>query len=210
MRRLIEQYPLSRGSHATRGDGMCAMEMVAWLAGEPHGDEPQCACPVLAAMVRACNDAIGDHLRDRFIRPLVPLLIHTRADAAVERARGFVAVDGLLRTLLPRWLVRHRRADEARLCADLPEVAAPDDLLAARRAIAAFAREQHAAAWVLDRALDGMPPARFVAGVVQVARALGDAGTWTEMVRLIERMCLVGRPRPAALPVRAGGAATGG
>lgn len=210
MRRLIEQYPLGRGSHATRSDGMCAMEMVAWLAGEPHSDEPRCACPVLAALVRACNDALGDAQRSRLLRPLVPLLVNTRTTAAGERLRGFVAIDGLVRTLLPRWLVRHRRADEARRCAALPPIDGRSGLLAARRAVAAAAPDQSAAAWVLDRALDGMPPARFVAGVVQVARRSNDAGTWTEVVRLIERMCATVAASPEAASEFADRAVAGG
>ena len=39
-RKLIEQLPIRRGSHPDRADGLCAMEMVAWLAGEAHSDGP--------------------------------------------------------------------------------------------------------------------------------------------------------------------------
>jgi hypothetical protein len=37
-----------------------------------------------------------------------------------------------------------------------------------------------------------VPPARFVAGVVQVARALNDAPTWTLVTALIDRMVCAG------------------
>ena len=93
MQRLIEQYPLQRGSHPHRDDGMCAMEMVAWLAGEAHSDEPECACPVIASLVRACNDSMSDPARNRYLRPLVPQLVQTRADRRVEQARGMLAID---------------------------------------------------------------------------------------------------------------------
>ena len=73
MKRLKEQVPLQRGSHPSREDGMCAMEMVSWLAGEAHSDEPRCTCPVLAALVRACNDAMGDAARNLHLQPLVLL-----------------------------------------------------------------------------------------------------------------------------------------
>ena len=188
MQRLIEHYPLQRGAHPSRDDGMCAMEMVAWLAGEAHSDEPECACPVLAALVRACNDAMTDHARNRYLRPLVPLLVNTRASAAIERVRGMLVVDFLVRTLLPRDLRLRGRADEARLLAELPPITRLEHVRVAARATAAFAREQRAAHWVLDRALEGMPPARFVAGVVQVVRARHGAGSWAELVALIERM----------------------
>jgi hypothetical protein len=83
MERLADQRPLRRGAHASADDGMCAMEMVAWLAGEAHTDEPLCACPVIAAFVRAVNDALpSDAARDRHLRPLVPRFVGTRGTAA--------------------------------------------------------------------------------------------------------------------------------
>ncbi len=188
MQRLIDQHPLRRGAHSTRDDGMCAMEMVAWLAGEPHSDEPGCACPVLAAFVRACNDAMTDDARNRYLRPLVPLLVNSRGTAATERARGLLVVDTLVRTLLPACLRRHRRADEATLLAGLPPLVRVEALRPVLRAIEHFGHDHHATCWVLQRALEGMPEARYVAGAVQVAGALNDAPTWTAVARLIEQM----------------------
>lgn len=199
MQRLIDQHPLQRGAHPTRDDGMCAMEMVAWLAGEPHSDEPTCACPVIAAFVRACNDSMSDVARNRYLRPLVPRLVNTRGLVATERLRGLVVVDALVRELLPAWFRRHRRPDEARLLAELPPVQGPDDLRACLRVLDHFAPDQHAARWVVQRALDGLPAARYVAGAVQVARAMNDADTWTTVVATIERMVSAGRPTPPRL-----------
>ena len=188
MQRLIEQLPLQRGSHPSRDDGMCAMEMVAWLAGEAHSDEPECACPVLAAMVRACNDAMTDQLRNVHLRPLVPQLVNSRRSVAVERARGLLAVDCMVRDLLTTWLLRHARQEEAVLLRELPPIERLEDVRTARRAIQTFAKDQRAAEWVLDRALEGVPAPRYVAGVVQVARALNDGETWAKMAALAERM----------------------
>lgn len=195
LQRLIDQHPLRRGAHPSRDDGMCAMEMVAWLAGEPHSDEPRCACPVLAALVRAINDSLSDEARNRYLRPLVPQLVNTRGSAADERRRGQVLLDGLVRELVPAWLRRHRRHDEAQLLAALPPVRGQDTLLAAHRAVAHYARDLHAAVWVLQRAVEGVAPARFVAGAVQVARALNDVATWTLVRDLVVRM--VEAPRAA-------------
>lgn len=188
MQRSIEQISLAAGAHKTRDDGMCAMEMVAWLAGEPHSDEPQCACPVLAAFVRACNDAMNDAQRNRFLRPLVPSLVGTRASAAVERARGLLVVDALVRELLPMRLRRERRAAEAKLLAELPPIERLDDARSALRAIEHFVARRHAAQWVLQRAVEGVPAARYVAGAVHIVRTLNDERTWTSVVRLIEAM----------------------
>jgi hypothetical protein len=193
MRRLIEQHPLRRGAHPTRELGMCAMEMVAWLAGEPHSDEPSCTCPVLAAFVRACNDILSDDARIRHLRPLLPLLVNTRGSAACERARGLLAQDVLVRQLTPALLRRQHRHEEASLLASLPPIESTEALRAALRALEHYARDQHAAMWVLQRSLDGVAPARFVAGVVQVAKALNDEATWMVVCGLIETMARYGR-----------------
>ncbi|MEO6595589.1 MAG: hypothetical protein ABIP94_12625 [Planctomycetota bacterium] len=192
MQRLIDQLPLQRGAHASRDDGMCAMEMVAWLAGEAHSDEPVCSCPVLSAFVRACNDAMTDEARNRHLRPLVPLLVNTRGKAAAERARGMLVIDTLVRRLLPAWLRRHHRPDEARLLGELPPLLRLEDARAALRAVDHFVPDHHATRWVLQRALEGVPPARYVAGAVQVARALNDAPTWSMVAELVQQMVRAG------------------
>ena len=204
MRRLIDRIPLQRGSHPTRDDGMCAMEMVSWLAGEAHSDEPECACPVLAALVRACNDAMSDQQRAEHLRPLVPMLVNSRGSVATETRRGLMALDVMVRGLLPRALERRGRAEEARLLRSLPVVRDLSGASAARSAVAAFVRDQRAASWVLDRAVEGAPAQRYVAGVVQVARALGDRAAWTELTELVAQM--VGAQAPVTLqaqPVQA-------
>lgn len=167
---------------------MCAMEMVAWLAGEPHSDEPRCACPVIGALVRACNDAMSDAQRNLYLRPLVPRILGTRATAAVERVRGYLVVDALVHVLLPMRLRRARRHGEADLLAGLPPIVQREDARAALRAVEHFALRQHATQWVLQRAVDGTPPARFVAGAVQVARSLNDAAAWGAMTTLLEQL----------------------
>ena len=195
MQRLIERHPLQRGSHTSRDDGMCAMEMVAWLAGEAHTDEPECSCPVLSAFVRACNDAMSDEQRNRHLRPLVPQLVNTRSGKLAEHRRGMLAVDLLVRTLLPRWLDRRGRRNEAELLRALPATRTFEHVQVARRAIETFATDQRAAEWVLDRALERGPAARYVAGVVQVARSLGDEGSWAVVADCVSRM--VTAPNPA-------------
>lgn len=164
------------------------MEMVAWLAGEAHSDEPDCACPVVSALVRACNDAMSEPTRNRYLRPLVPQLVHTRANATVERLRGMLGIDCLVRRLLPRWLDRHHRREEASLLRHMRPIECLSHVRAATRVITTYADDHRAAQWVLDRALDGTPAERYVAGVVQLARALNDGDTWAEMVQLTERM----------------------
>lgn len=201
MHRMLEQHPLQRGAHGSRDGGMCAMEMVAWLAGEPHSDEPRCACPVLGAFVRACNDAMNDGARNQWLRPLVPMLVNTRATAAIERKRGMIVVDGLVRELVPLRLHRDRLLAEARLLAAFDPIERLEDVRAAVRALEHYGRGQHAAVWVLQRVLDGMPPARYVAGAIQVARALPAANTWPIVVSWIERMVALQASTADACPI---------
>jgi hypothetical protein len=55
---------LYSGKHDPNGK-MCAMEAVAFVAGEPWSDHPECACPVLSTFMRAWNDALPDRDRTR-------------------------------------------------------------------------------------------------------------------------------------------------
>lgn len=164
------------------------MEMVAWLAGEAHSDEPGCACPVVGAFVRACNDAMSDEARNRHLRPLVPQLVNTRGSAALERARGMVVLDALVRTLAPAALRRQRKPDEAALLGELPPLQRLEDVRHALRVVEHYAPSQSATRWVLQRAVEGQAPARYVAGAVQVARSLHDGPTWGVVVAIIQRM----------------------
>lgn len=154
------------------------MEMVAWLAGEPHSDEPQCSCPVLAAFVRACNDAMSDDARNRHLRPIVPFLVNTRGSAELERRRGDIVLDCMLRELVPAWLRRRGSMAEARVFEQLPRPVSTAALQAAARALGHYGDRLHAARWVVQRALERQPPARYVAGAVQIARALGNEDAW--------------------------------
>jgi len=61
----LERLTLMKGSHAAREAGMCALEVVAYIAGEPHSDHPACACPVLTSYVIGLNDAWDDEQRQK-------------------------------------------------------------------------------------------------------------------------------------------------
>ena len=83
--RLFDKVKLAYGSHGGRDDGLCAMEVVAYLAGEVHSDHPDCACPVLTGFTIRMNDAMTDEWR-RQLKPYLPLLIESRDGYEVERA----------------------------------------------------------------------------------------------------------------------------
>jgi hypothetical protein len=71
-----EPFQLAPGKHATREEGLCAMEAVAWLAGLPHSDRPACTSEILAGYVRHLNDHMPDEERSRLVA-FLPELIGT-------------------------------------------------------------------------------------------------------------------------------------
>ncbi|MEZ5962550.1 MAG: hypothetical protein R3F56_01775 [Planctomycetota bacterium] len=186
-------FPLSPGSHPSPDAGMCAMEMVAWLAGEPHSDEPLCACPVAGAVVRCFNDSIASTSeRERLLRPLVPALVNSRATAAVERARAFLVADCAARRIAPRILCRGYREADARTLARMPKVTDR------RSAFATLAHlhgaELKATRWVVQRAADGeLAPRLWVAGLVWSAKELGGKTGWELVAETVRAMLALGR-----------------
>jgi hypothetical protein len=101
----LSTVSLSRGAHATAADGVCALEAVAALAGEPHSDRPRCASPVIAAFLRTWSDALPDDAtRTRLLVPLLPEVVGTRASAVVEEARAWRCLDWAARDHAPAWL----------------------------------------------------------------------------------------------------------
>ena len=99
----LETLELAAGAHEPDGV-MCLLEAVAYVAGEPWSDHPECVCPVLAAFGRAWNDALPDDRRTILLRPFIPKLIGTRSTWAVQDARAFMAADWAVRTYTPVWL----------------------------------------------------------------------------------------------------------
>ena len=101
----LDGIVLAAGGHKAREQAVCAMEAVAWLAGEPHSDQPQCACPVIGAFMRSWNDSLSsDADRTRLLKPLLPSLIGTRSTKAVELKRSYLATDWLARVHAPVFL----------------------------------------------------------------------------------------------------------
>jgi hypothetical protein len=77
---------LSKGKHATSGEGACVMELASMLAGEPFTDRPASVCPVIAGFMRAYNDRIDDERRQDLYR-YASEVVGTRSSWEVERAR---------------------------------------------------------------------------------------------------------------------------
>lgn len=94
---------LDAGSHYDPDDGMCVMEAVSVAAGEPFGDHPECASPVIAAWLRVWNDKLPDHNRQQLKR-YIPRLVRSAGTVDQERTRVLMFTDWYIRTYTPTWL----------------------------------------------------------------------------------------------------------
>jgi hypothetical protein len=170
---------LGAGSHDSREDGVCAMELAAWIAGEEHSDHPVCVSEVISTFLRVWNDSLDDDTRQMLVMPAVRS-IGTAADEAVERSRSFMAIDWHVRTFLPAWLRLVGLGDHAEHVAALPEITdqegldAAYDVLSAAESAARAAAES--AAWSAARAA-ARSAARAAAR--SVAESEAESAAWS-------------------------------
>jgi hypothetical protein len=129
----IAAVTLLKGSHKTRKAGVCAMELVAWMAGEKHSDSPACVSPVLSSFLRRWNDDLDDDGRQR-LKPYLPRVIGTAADG-FDADRGWMLTDWMVRCHLPAWLELSGINEPAAKLRSLPELRSIDGLNAAVPAI---------------------------------------------------------------------------
>ena len=169
----LEGIVLKGGGHADRSAGVCAMEAVAWIAGEPHADHPQCACPVIGAFMRSWNDRLpDDETRTRLLRPLLPLLVGSRSTTAVERQRSYLALDWLAREYAPAWLsLRDDLTVHAVALRGLAPLTDAKSCAAAQPTLAAARAAAGAAAWAAAGAAAGAAARDALAPTVRVLQA---------------------------------------
>jgi hypothetical protein len=123
---MSSEYILSYGTHASPGDGRCAMEWVSYLAGEPHSDQPICVSPLLRAMCIALNDGLEQQPRQR-LRPYLTRTIGTANDG-LDTRRGWMAMDWLARVYTPTWLQLAGLTEAAHRLQAAAEITDPADL----------------------------------------------------------------------------------
>ncbi|MBT2587921.1 hypothetical protein J7I86_19110, partial [Arthrobacter sp. ISL-95] len=141
----LPEITLDKGSHYGGFEsGHCAMEVVAWLAGEGHTDAPQCASKVLRAMTIGLNDAWDQEKRQQLV-PLLPSMIGTSDDGQDER-RSYLALDWLIRTYTPAWLELAGHTSEAQALRDLRRIVDIATTAAAAPVVEA-GRDVASAAW---------------------------------------------------------------
>jgi len=121
---------LARGKHTSPRAGACVMELASMLAGEDFTDRPASVCPVIAAFLRAYNDAIDDRRRQDLYR-YASAAVGTQASTAATRARARRCVEEL--RALRRWPLGPFAAPRA----------VPDSLPGMERLAGRLARELH-------------------------------------------------------------------
>jgi hypothetical protein len=148
--RLQRVRALAIGAHFADKDKMCAMEAVAFVAGEPWSDHPKCASRVIGAFMRNWNDSLPDNERNELLLPLIPRLVGTCGSAKLEKRRSLMAADWLVRVHTPAWLRLAKLDKQADLLADLPEItsmAQVPSIWAPLEAVRNDAAAARAAAW---------------------------------------------------------------
>ena len=139
---------LDSGSHKQPNDAFaaCVMEAVAYVAGEPWSDHPECACPVIGAFLRSWNDSMNDEDR-QILLPLVPRLVGTRSTAEVEEQRAWMATDWLVREFTPAWLRLAGLDDHAHTLEKLATLTDSTSAREAQPSVDAAGAAAGAAAW---------------------------------------------------------------
>jgi hypothetical protein len=77
---------IAAGGHAAPDEGASVMELASMLAGERFTDHPRSACPVVAAFLRAYNDAVDD-ARRQDLYGCAADVVGSRDSRATRRAR---------------------------------------------------------------------------------------------------------------------------
>lgn len=122
------------------------MDAVNWLVHGKHGDEPECACPIVAAYVIQGNDAMPDDIRQRLLGYLHRIAGSRNADS--ENARLRVLVLAAARMFVPLALDATGLTVKATKLRLLPDDTTFEDLeIATRAARTAGAEEATWAAW---------------------------------------------------------------
>jgi len=144
----VGQHP--RTDAPTGDRDLCIMEAVAYIAGEPWSDSPDCASPVVSAFLRSWNDDLSDADRDRLLPAAVwvPRLVGSRGDPATEERRAYLALDWLIRVHTPAWFdLVPSLASHAEALRALPEVVDLASAVASKDLVYAAEAAALAAAW---------------------------------------------------------------
>jgi hypothetical protein len=190
--RLAEITHLDAGSHAPDEGTYCAMELVAYVAGEPHSERPDCACPVIAAYTMRLNDALGEEDRQRLL-PFIARIAGSRATPAAKLARCYLAATRAVKVFAPLALEARGLPAAAATLRALPDIVDRDT--ASRRAAAAaaaYAANAAAAYDAYDAAYAAAAAAAAYAANAAAAAAAPSPAIVDEALRCLSDMLDIG------------------
>src|ERR1700761_4831451 len=164
----FETLKLEEGAHSANDDmRMCVMEAVAFVAGEPWTDSPNCASPGIAAFLRSYNDSVDDETRQS-LKQYIPRLVGTRGSEKLEERRALIAADWLVRTHTPAWLRLAGLTTQADALASLPEITSMAQVPSIKGPLEAARQDA-------DAAGDAAGDAAWAAAWAAAGDAAGDA-----------------------------------
>lgn len=85
----MTDYTLYHGEHDASDGRRCAMEWVAYLAGEKHSDNPVCVDQRLGDFFVTLNDGL-DYERRQLLRPYLARTIGTAGDGMREQREALI------------------------------------------------------------------------------------------------------------------------
>lgn len=186
-------FTFSRGSHKSREDGLCVMEAVAYVAGEPHSDHPECADPVITRLAIWLNDSCGDSLRQELLQGLPFRIVGTKATPEIECRRAFMAADWAVRFVAPVALRAANMESIATKLEGLGEVngSASDSAASAAGSVArsAHAARSAAGASAAGSAASAAAYADDAAAYAAAAAAAAGAAARYAALEKIQRSC---------------------
>ncbi len=197
----LQALVLKHGAHGKASPGeeqeMCALEAVAWLAGEKHSDKPSCACRVISGVVRQWNDQLPtDEARTRFIRPLLAKLVGSRVDSdSVLLKRMYMVQDWTIHVKAPAFLrlaKLEKEAEAIEACARIVDGATMKACEPATSAAGSAAGSAAwSAAWSAARSAAESAAESAAWSAAESALAPTVEALQISFVELIERMCEV-------------------
>ena len=150
----LDEIELKSGNHEKPEDGMCVMEAVAYFAGLPFSDEPECVCPTLRSFLVSWNDSMKDEDRQK-LKPYVLKVVGTNHGPEVALARSYMVADWFVRVYTPAWLDLAKLTDHAEALRALPEI---KDKASAKASEAAIGKANKAAYAARAAAWDALAP----------------------------------------------------
>lgn len=191
---LYDRIELVRGAGKPRHGRLCIMSFVAYLAGEPHGDRPVVASPIIRHFAIQLNDGVRNDWRQE-LKPFAPRILGT--NDGQEWARAELLYRAITNEILPKASAEFgpvREEDKRHGNVDTPSTPyAPYALVSGREALNALLLN-------INRAYqrkDYLSLATWAGNLIVVLSRCGNkAGTkrwyWAKGVELLDRLCEVG------------------